>query len=113
MDKTNMDKIEVYHACPEIVERPDCLRGRKNLDFGQGFYVTDIYDQAYKFAQSKARDRKKNSFINVYLLDRKTIIQKAKTLIFDSYDEAWLEFIVACRNGEQIWLEYDITLKVA
>lgn len=107
MDKTNMDKIEVIHAGPEIVERPDCLRGRKNLDFGQGFYVTDIYDQAYKFAQSKARDRKKNSFINVYLLDRKTIIQKAKTLIFDSYDEAWHEFIVACRNGEQIWLEYD------
>lgn len=45
-----MDKIEVYHAGTERVDAPDCNRGRVNLDFGQGFYITDIYDQAYKFA---------------------------------------------------------------
>ena len=45
--------IEVYHAGTDIVENPDCRHGRKNLDFGQGFYITDIYDQAINFARSK------------------------------------------------------------
>ena len=37
-----MDKIEVYHAGTDRVERPDCRHGRVDLDFGQGFYLTDI-----------------------------------------------------------------------
>ncbi len=72
-----MDKIEVYHAGTEKVEHPDCKQGRKNLDFGQGFYITDIYDQAYNFAQSKSRERRRPSLINVYLLDRKALLEEA------------------------------------
>lgn len=102
-----MDKIEVYHAGTERVENPDCKRGRVNLDFGQGFYITDIYDQAYNFALSKSRDRKAPAVINTYILDRKGIIEEAKTKIFDSYDEEWLEFIVACRAGKSIWKDFD------
>lgn len=102
-----MDKIEVYHAGTERVESPDCLYGRTNLDFGQGFYVTDIYDQAYNFAISKSRDRKLRAMINTYLLDRKSFLEEGKHLIFDKYDEAWLEFIVACRGGNDIWRNYD------
>ncbi|MDE6855147.1 MAG: DUF3990 domain-containing protein [Muribaculaceae bacterium] len=102
-----MDKIEVYHAGTEIVENPDCSRGRTNLDFGQGFYITDIYDQAYNFAHSKSKERKRPPLINVYLLDKKAFLETANYLIFDKYDEHWLEFIVECRSGGDIWKEYD------
>ena len=34
-----MEKIEVYHAGTDRIESPDCLRGRRNLDFGRGFYI--------------------------------------------------------------------------
>lgn len=102
-----MDKLEVYHAGTERVETPDCKRGRTNLDFGQGFYITDIYDQAYNFAQVKSRDRKQPGLINTYLLDRKRILEEARVKIFDAYDEDWLEFIVACRSGKNIWQQYD------
>lgn len=102
-----MDILEVYHAGTDRIEKPDCLRGRRNLDFGQGFYVTDIYDQAYKFAISKSRDRNLPALINTYLLDRKTILEEARHLIFTKYDQEWLEFIVACRNGDEIWKNYD------
>lgn len=102
-----MDKVEVYHAGTERVEAPDCRRGRRNLDFGQGFYVTDIYDQAYNFSLVKSRDRRKPALINTYLLDRKAIISEAKSLIFERYDEGWLEYIVACRGGKDIWKLYD------
>lgn len=102
-----MDKIEVYHAGTERVDAPDCNRGRVNLDFGQGFYLTDIYDQAYKFALSKSCDRKLPAIINTYILDRKSIISESKTKIFEKYDEEWLEFIVSCRGGKDIWKNYD------
>lgn len=102
-----MDKIEVYHAGTDPIEKPDCSHGRVDLDFGQGFYVTDIYDQAYNFAMAKSRERRCPPLINVYLLDRKGILEEARNLIFDRYDEDWLEFIVDCRSGGNLWKEYD------
>lgn len=103
----DMDKIEVYHAGTDRVENPDCLRGRKNLDFGQGFYVTDIYEQAHSFSISKSRDRKQPALINTYLLDRKSILEESRHKIFENYDENWLDFIVACRAGNDVWKDFD------
>ena len=102
-----MEKIEVYHAGTDRIESPDCLRGRRNLDFGRGFYITDVYDQAYNLALSRSRDRKMPAPNNTYLLDRKAILEEARALIFDRYDENWLEFIVACRAGKDLWRNYD------
>lgn len=102
-----MDKFEVYHAGTDKIETPDCRHGRTDLDFGQGFYLTDIYDQAYNFAIAKSRERRCPPLINTYLLDRKAILEEARSLIFDRYDEDWLEFIVECRSGGNIWKEYD------
>ena len=39
-----MSEIIVYHGGTEKVELPICKFGRRNLDFGQGFYITDISD---------------------------------------------------------------------
>lgn len=102
-----MDQIEVYHAGTDRIENPECKRGRINLDFGQGFYITDVYDQAYNFAMAKSRDRHRDALINVYLLNRKTLLEEASSLIFDRYDKDWLEFIVECRSGGDVWKEYD------
>lgn len=101
------DIIEVYHAGTDIVDKPDCKVGRKNLDFGQGFYLTDIYPQALNFARSKTADRKKDGIINVYKLHKKRLLKEARSLIFDKYDNKWLDFIVACRDGKDDWKDYD------
>lgn len=105
--ETKKGIIEVYHAGTEIIENPDCKIGRKNLDFGQGFYLTDIYDQALNFARTKSLDRKKTGIINVYHLDKTSMLTEAKSIIFDKYDDDWLEFIVGCRGGKDIWQVYD------
>jgi len=99
--------IEVYHAGTDVVDAPDCKLGRKNLDFGQGFYVTDIYDQALNLARSKSIDRNFPAKINIYLLDKDAIMKEAKSLIFDNYNDEWLDFIVACRAGKDVWRGYD------
>ncbi len=105
--KTSEGQIEVYHAGTERVEGPICTYGRTKLDFGQGFYVTDIYDQALNFAKVKASDRKREGIINVYHLDKEAFMNEGRCLIFEHYDRDWLEFIVACRTGKELWKQYD------
>lgn len=90
----------VYHGGTERVDKPLCLLGRKNLDFGQGFYITDIKERAVRWAVVTAQRRKTHSLINIYQLDRDAILAEARCKIFQSYDREWLDFIVASRRGE-------------
>lgn len=103
----NKDKIEIYHAATETIVRPLCNIGRMNLDFGPGFYMTDIYDQAMMWAARRASERQMPGILNVYLLDRENLFKEARVLNFDNYDKDWLNFIVSCRKGEPVWKEYD------
>ena len=48
-------KITVYHGGTERVDVPICRLGRENLDFGRGFYVTDIKEQACRWAIATAK----------------------------------------------------------
>ncbi len=40
-----------YHGSISKVDCPLVTIGRKNLDFGQGFYITPIREQAEKWAR--------------------------------------------------------------
>ena len=102
-----MNEIIVYHGGTEIVDKPDCKRGRKNLDFGQGFYVTDIRDQAVKWAENMSRSRNRPALLSRYRLNREAIIKEMHCKIFDAYDVQWLEFIIANRSGQDIAKQYD------
>ena len=98
----------LYHGGTEAVMHPDCKAGRPDLDFGQGFYVTLLLDQAEGFANRKARDRRAKPIISVYEFDYEAAIQDCEYLKFDFYDEAWLDFVVASRNGMKPWAQYDV-----
>ena len=98
----------LYHGGTEAVMRPDCKAGRPDLDFGQGFYVTLLQDQAEGFARRKARDRKSKPVISVYEFDYEAAIEDCVYLNFEFYDEAWLDFVVDSRSGLKPWANYDI-----
>ena len=102
-----MDKVKVYHAGTEIIENPVCSQGRERLDFGCGFYVTDIFDQARMWATRKSQERLMPGIINEYILDRKAMLKEARSKIFIEYGDEWLDFVVKCRLGEDIWKDYD------
>ena len=44
----------VYHGSSVVVEHPDVLHSYHPLDFGKGFYVTTVYEQAERWARRKA-----------------------------------------------------------
>lgn len=51
-----MDKLlTVYHGSPQVVETPVFGEGRKNNDFGQGFYCTESHELAKEWAVSSLR----------------------------------------------------------
>ena len=61
-----MDKvITLYHGSEKIVELPTFGKGRKNNDFGLGFYCTESEALAKEWAVSSLR----NGFANRYTLD--------------------------------------------
>lgn len=61
-----MDKlITIYHGSKQIVEVPAFGMGRKNNDFGRGFYCTESNDLAKEWAVSSLSD----GFSNRYTLD--------------------------------------------
>ena len=97
----------LYHGSDVEVGKPDIFHSRKNLDFGCGFYVTPIYQQAEKCCEKFIR-RGKDGVISQYFLED-TILEKCKILKFDCYSEAWLDFITNCRMGIDT-VEYDIIL---
>lgn len=105
----NKEIFEVYHAGIEIVDHPDVKRGRPEVDFGQGFYVTDIYSQAVEWAIKKGRKMKCTGIVNKYILDKRAYLasDKCKSKIFNAYDEEWLDFIIGNRMGQNLWVGYN------
>ncbi len=58
--------MKVYHAGYEEISVPDIHRGRKNADFGQGFYLSDNHEFVSRWVREK---RGSEIFINSYELD--------------------------------------------
>lgn len=98
----------VYHGGTDIIRQPIVGFGRDGLDFGKGFYVTDILSQATSWAKRLADRRGKPAVVNKYELDLESTIARFRYKKFPKYDGEWLEFIVANRNGSTLWREFDL-----
>ena len=100
----------VFHGSNMEVATPFVHLGRNNLDFGKGFYVTTLLKQATRWAETIVRLRLKGATtINKYELDYDGIKNAGFTILsFAEYNEEWLDFIVANRNGELRWKQYDL-----
>ena len=100
--------MQVYHGAACEVQKPIVGYGRSDLDFGQGFYVTVLREQAEQWARTVAmRVPRADAILNIYELDIDYVYNHFHCLIFKAYDRAWLDFIVQSRSGERPWVEYD------
>lgn len=88
--------MRLFHASTVIVEQPDVEHSRDKLDFGKGFYLTIIREQAIRYAERFTR-RGKPAYINEYELDDETTEFTIKK--FPVYDEGWLDYVSICRKG--------------
>lgn len=95
----------LYHGSFLEIKNPDLVHSRPTVDFGRGFYVTPLYEQAAKWC-SKFKRRGKSGIVSSYVYDEGRE-NELKTLKFDSYSEEWLDFILNCRRGKDS-TDYDL-----
>lgn len=88
----------VYHASNFIIESPDIYHSRDFLDFGKGFYLTSLIEQAKKYAQRFLYQGDK-AYLNHYNLDE-NLDNKFNIKEFGDYNEEWLDFVTLCRLGK-------------
>ena len=85
-------QITIYHGSKQIVEKPTFGGGRKNNDFGRGFYCTESNDLAKEWAVSSLQ----GGFSNRYTLDTEFL----NVLRLNSSDFSilnWMAVLVAHR----------------
>lgn len=101
-----MEKQTLFHGSNAIIEHPLVCIGRKDLDFGPGFYLTPLFEQASQWAiRVKTIRRAEQAIVNIYEF---SLPVGYNIKHFDSYDKEWLDFIVDSRAGKQPWTGYDI-----
>ena len=100
--------MRVYHGSTMVVEHPLVHIGRKGLDFGLGFYVTDIRSQAVAWADRMARVSNVHGVLNCYELDMERVRREFSCKTFPEYDEQWLQYIVENRLGMDSGMAFDL-----
>mgnify|MGYP002627427955 CR=1 FL=1 len=97
----------VYHGSTEIIEKPDINHSYRPLDFGAGFYVTSVKEQAARWARRKADILgTKKAVVNAYQMLENTNGLNHKTFSSDLLE--WIDFVCCCRDGANDYQQYDI-----
>ena len=103
--------MKVYHGSYAAIDEIDLNLCEVGKDFGQGFYVTKLYEQAEFWAKRKGIIKRKNGVVTEFDFNENICrIMKLNVLRFDNYDEKWLEFVVLNRlnDSEQQAHDYDV-----
>ena len=87
-----MEKTILYHGSDTEVLFPEIRKTKYTKDFSWGFYCTNSFEQAYKWADRKSKD----GIVNVYSYSPK---KELKVLKFEKMTDEWLDFIGKCRAG--------------
>lgn len=89
--------MKLFHASSELIKQPDVFHGRKNADFGQGFYLSPDRDFVNKWAGE-------NFYINEYKLD----LEGLKVVEFER-NQDWFEYIFNNRRRKDT-IEADVVI---
>lgn len=101
--------ITLYHGSFISVPSPLTNVGRKDLDFGPGFYVTNLREQAERWARRVCVIRATDTpQLSIYEFDESLLPASVHRLLLEHYNQEWLDFIVSSRRGEEPWKGYDI-----
>lgn len=103
--------ITLYHGSYIAVPSPLVGLDRKKVDFGQGFYLTNLHNQAKAWAETIAERKGRNTkpIVSAYTLDYSSVKNGGfRVKVFDSYNLEWLEYVIDCRRGGEMQKQYDI-----
>ncbi len=91
------DSMILYHGSNIEIEEIKLEKCRPYKDFGQGFYLTPIKEQAHKMAVRVSRIYGENPIVTIFEFEE----EKSQTLnvkVFDSPIESWAKFVLNNRS---------------
>lgn len=94
--------MKLFHAGNVVIREPDVHHGRKNADFGQGFYMTAEEEFARRWARER---RNEKTYVNRYELDTEGL----KEHTFER-DEAWFRYIFNNRRWNPDMIDADVII---
>lgn len=97
----------LYHGSIKEIPNPLITIGRDKLDFGRGFYTTELLEQAKIWACKRASILNSKPIISTYEITNTTGLNIHR---FDGASEEWLDFIIANRKGIMAPHNYDIVI---
>ncbi len=101
----------LYHGSYTEVSSPLVKLGRNKVDFGQGFYLTMLKEQAEAWAKTISERKKKGAraIVSTFSLDMERIKEEGyRVKTFERYDLAWLEYVIDSRKGGTLQNQYDL-----
>jgi hypothetical protein len=102
----------LYHGSYTAIEKPDISLSREKTDFGKGFYLTPLEDQAVHWAE-RFKEERGTGVVSSYTFLHRPAVEKlpadVRVLEFNTHTLKWLQFITDCRLGKSV-PEYDIVI---
>ncbi|MDR3094202.1 MAG: DUF3990 domain-containing protein [Bacteroidales bacterium] len=103
--------MKVYHGSYIKIDSIDLEKCEIGKDFGRGFYVTNIREQAEFWAERKGLSHKTTGCVTEFDFNENAFQYfRLKVLQFDCYNDEWLDFVATNRNpkAQQPTHDYDI-----
>lgn len=91
----------LYHGSNVAIEHIDLAKCKPYKDFGQGFYLTEIKEQAYEMAKRTATIYGGEPVINEFDFDE-AALDNLSVKRFDAPSEEWALFVMANRSKNNI-----------
>lgn len=78
--------MTLYHGTYLDFEVIDLSQSKRHKDFGQGFYLTDIREQAIRMAEKKARLYNGSPIVQAYNFDESLLLSTSLNVL--QFDKA-------------------------
>lgn len=106
----------LYHGSNVEITEIDLSKGQKDKDFGQGFYLTDMREQAEAMARRRVmiaemngvKSDSQSGIVSSFEFDESVLSSGAlKVLCFDKPTAEWADFIVKNRHSRRNGFVHD------
>lgn len=93
--------MKLYHGSNTIIEQIDLSRCKPYKDFGQGFYLTEIREQAEQMARRTSAIYGGEPVVTEFEFDE-TALNVLSVKMFEEPSEEWALFVMANRSRNHI-----------
>ena len=103
--------MRLFHGLYTEVRFPEVCKGRKMVDFGQGFYLTSIQEQAENWSRviSIRKGPASQPTVSIFELNVKALAAAGfRVRTFQEYNIEWLEYVVDCSRGGVMQQSFDV-----